>query len=598
VRQDLRTIYSRVGGVPDLTRLDKKTSGGLSRLLLKIIFALGIISVLAWTGFFFFTRGLFQDNESLKLTIDGPQEIKSGEEATFTFRYENTGGVPIASLAMQLQTPDSFHIFSSVPEPTEHTIWDIGALGPGSDGAISITGVFLAEVPSSQRIQGLFTYKPANFNSDFQDIVSSKTDILDSVIALSFTGPEKAMAGDESEYIVNIQNTGKETVYNLRVDPSMGQNFAVAESAPKPDEGQVYWTIPSLKPGELTAISIKGAFSSSASGTQKLGTDVGFIDNDIFVKQASEEMTTEVVGGSISFSVIVNGSSQNQSAELGETLRLSIDFANNGADPIKNLEFALKTSASNGSGVPINWQDANLGNGTRKGDTMTWNGDDIQKLMNLDPGDSGVIDIGLPLVDSLSSKLADNFTIEVSLQIGNMGTYGGARIVESTPITISLNSDVQALSYARYFSDNGDTIGEGPLPPRVGETTGYRVYWSVNNSLHALENIKMTTTLPADVAWLESSDANIGSISYSPTTRQVVWAIAKLPTDLQNAGAWFSVAINPNENNVGKFVKLTNVTSFEAKDTVSKASMSESLDALSTDLINDKHAKGKGVVVE
>ncbi len=596
VRHDLRTIYTRGGHVPDLTRLERRHRGGFSNLLVKLILVLGAISVLAWGGFFLFTKGLFQNPETLALTVEGPQDVKSGEEVTYTFRYENTGDVPIAALAVQLQIPDSFHILTSVPEPTAPHVWTIGSLGSGSDGAIAVTGVFLAEVPSSQRLQGLFTYKPANFNSDFQDIASYKVDVTDSVVALSFTGPEKALAGDVSEYVVNVQNMGADPVYNLRAVPVLPQDFTLSESDPALPEGQTYWTIAALMPGELSAITLKGTFTSTASGQQKVGMIAGFVDQDLFLQQSQEEIVTDVLGGSVAFSVIVNGSSQNQNAALGDTLRLSIDYANNGTEAVKDLEFEMDVSAQ--EGIPVDWSKASLSNGSRSGNNVTWNASKINSLDRLDPKDSGVIDVSLPIVSSLSNSHSDSFTITVMLTVGSVGNIGGARTVQATPIVISLNSDVRVNAQARYYSEEGIVIGEGPLPARVGQTTSYRVYWNLNNSLHTLEGLRMNTTLPQDVAWLENTDTSIGTITYNPTTRQVTWIITKLPTEVESAGAWFEVAIDPDTSDVGRFMKLTSPTSFEAKDTTTGEALSESVNELTSELRDDEFAAGKGIIIE
>src|SRR3989339_1802816 len=250
IRRQLRSIYEGDDGrVPDLSKLERGERSRLTQFLLKTIGLLAVLSLIAWIGFFVFTKELFQESETLRLTTEGPEQIKSGEEVSYTFRYENTGDVPIASLVMKLTTPETFHVYSSVPEPGGTLEWTIGSLSAGSDGAITVTGVFLAEVPSSQRLQALFTYKPANFSSDFQDILTQKIDIEDSVVALSFTGPEKALAGDTSEYVVNIQNTSSDPIYNIRVIPTFPTDFTSSSSEPAPVEGQTYWVIDALEPG-------------------------------------------------------------------------------------------------------------------------------------------------------------------------------------------------------------------------------------------------------------------------------------------------------------------------------------------------------------
>ena len=140
-------------------------------------------------------------------------------------------------------------------------------------------------------------------------------------------------------------------------------------------------------------------------------------------------------------------------------------------------------------------------------------------------------------------------------------------------------------------------IGSGPIPPQVGHTTNYRVYWNVSNSLHTLENVRMSATLPQDVAWLERTDTDIGTVSYNATTRQITWTIPKLLAELAHAGAWFEIAISPDSGDVGRFMKLTSTTSFEARDSSTAESMSESLGELTSELPDDDFALGKGTVI-
>jgi uncharacterized repeat protein (TIGR01451 family) len=593
IRRKLRSIYEGVdGNIPDLTKLDRAGRSKLTGFLIKMIGLLAVLSAIAWGGFFVFSGGFFGNDETLKLTIEGPDEIKSGEEVAYTLRYENVGDVPVASLIATLNIPTTFHVYSTVPEADENLEWTIGSLSAGSDGAITITGVFLAEVPSSQRLQALFNYKPANFSSDFQDIVTQKVDIEDSVVALSFTGPEKALAGDTSEYVVNIQNTGREPIYNLRVTPSLSQDFTILSSDPQLEEGQSYWTVPTLDPGMLEAITIQGSFTSTASGEQTMVASVGFVDQETVYTQKSEKLITDVLGGSIAFSVIVNGSTQSQTADLGETLRISLDYVNNSQETVKDMSFAMTLSSENGT-VPIDWSNANLGDGSRSGNEVYWEG-----LAKLAPESSAVIDLSLPISSELDSSQADTFTIAVVLTLGNIGSVSSTRTLEATPIVVTLNSDVTVNVQARYYADSGAVIGSGPLPPEVGETTRYRVYWNLSNSLHTLEDIQMSATLPQDVAWLENTDTDIGTLSYNATTRQIIWTIPKLLTEIGHAGAWFEIAVNPGSEDTGRFIKLTSATSFQARDTSTEESLSRSINELTSELPDDDFGLGKGIVID
>jgi len=562
----------------------------------KVILALLVISGLAWSGFFLFTQGLFQDEEALVVEIEGPEEVRSGEEVSYTIRYENRGSVPIASLIAKLNLPSTFHVYETIPEADSTDEWNIGSLSAGSDSAITITGVFLAEVESSQRIQILFTYKPANFSSDFQEIVTHKVDVTDSVVDLTLSGPEKALAGDETEYIINIQNSNTDPVYNLRVIPLLPTDFTITETDPTIQEGESAWMIDVLSPGELKALTFRGSFTSSASGDQTVGASVGFVSEDLTLAQATEELITDVLGGTIGFSMVINGSEKDQNAAAGETLRLSINFQNNGEEIIEDMGFELTLSSA--SGIPIDWESANLGGGTRSGNTLTFSGATHDALETLEPGQEEIIDLSLPILEELSEAYADNFTIGLKALLTNIGGVASTREIESTPITISISSTAVVSAHARYYTNEGTPVGSGPLPLEVGETTSFRVYWNITNGLHDLDNVKFTTTLPQDVAWLDETDVAVGALEFNETARQLTWTIPRLPTSIPSAGAWFSVAVNPSEDDVGRFMKLTNTTSFTGTDSETGEQLTKTIEQVTTSLSLDELAAGEGIVIE
>ncbi len=597
IKQELRAIYAgRDGKIPDLTRLSQKKRSPMTAFLVKTIGVLFLLSVLAWGGFFLFTRGLFDNEETLVVTIETENPVRAGEETTLMIRYENIGDVPIAALELKLNLPKSFHLNSSLPEPTEELQWNIGSLTPRSDGAVTVNGIFLSEVPSTQRVQALFTYKPANFSSDFQVIESKSVEIKESTIKMSMTGPEKALAGDPVEYTLNIEHTGKEPVFNLRAVPNFPPDFVIESAKPSLNAEEPYWEIPSLEPGKLMDITIKGSFTSTASGELPMVARIGFMDEENFFEQAKTEVQTDVLGGAVSFHLILDGSDKDQTVQTGKTIRGSIDFKNPGTESVEGVGFTLTLLAD--KKLPIDWDRAEISNGVRSRNIIRWDKTRMEALTKLTPGEEGIIDFTLPLVGTMSSDQSDAFTVALAMDVSRVGSLTSTRIIEATPIRLSVNSNVSLSAEARYFAEDGTPLGSGDLPPHVGATTGYRILWDLSNSLHDLGNVEVSTILPQDVVWKDVSGKDIGTLLYNPTTRQVRWQTSKLPSDIKNAQAWFDISITPKKADVGKFIKLTNQTALEAIDLLTKAEVNSTLPVVTTELPNDDLASGKGVVGE
>jgi len=596
IRKDLRVIYEgRDGNVPDMSRLNARKKSGLRRFLIKGILFLFVLSALAWTGFFVFSNGLFQKRDTLSVKIDGPTDVHAGQSVSYAIHYENTGDVPLASLDLSASFPPGFHLTSAVPPANDKNTWTIGSLTPKSDGVVTVNGIFLSEVPSSERIQALFTYKPANFNSTFQQIETAKVDITDSILSLAIKGPEKALPGDEVQYVITAGHTEKDPTFNLRVIPNLPAGFTVTTTDPAFETGQTYWNLAEIDPNQPKSFSIKGTFNSSAVGAQPVGGSIGYMQDDVYLKQKDATANTDMQGGAVGFHLIINGTDKDQALDAGKTIRGSIDYANQGTDPIGDVSFALKIDGA-GKTIPIDWNKADLRNGKQNGGEVDWNGNTTADLKELKPNDNGVIDFSLPLLSGVSDSSADHITFKLITTISKLADGSAPRTIESNPINISISSNVGFQAEARYFNQEDQPVGTGPLPPRVGQTTSYRVFWNINNSLHDLSGIKISTTIPKNVTWADKKSTDIGAIDFNTTTRTATWSIGKLPKSIPSAGAWFDLTITPKTADIGKFVTLTNSTSFTAKDTKTNTDLTNSVSELTTELPSDSNANGKGTV--
>jgi hypothetical protein len=136
----------------------------------------------------------------------------------------------------------------------------------------------------------------------------------------------------------------------------------------------------------------------------------------------------------------------------------------------------------------------------------------------------------------------------------------------------------------------------GPLPPLVGKTTVYRVYWKVQKTLHALDEATVTAVLPQIGTWTGKTETSMGAIAYDETTRMVRWTIGKVADGTKEFEGWFEVALTPQSVDVGRFAALLGETSFQARDGRLQEVVRRTKPAVSTDVSNDEGAKGKGVV--
>ncbi len=611
MHNELRAIYEDTdGSMPDLTRLDRREGSKFTRFLVRLLIAFVLLSGASWAGFFLWNSGWFQSGDILDVTVNGPTEVQAGAPVSYTFQYANHGNVPIASLGMTLRVPPSFDVTSlQPPAAQEGGTWELGTLNPDSDGSIVVTGIFRSEAlppegsPTTvpQALQAVFDYKPANFSSEFQDIKTVSVRMDGSVLDASVSGPEKAVSGDEVTYVLNVKNTGAAAAENVRANVFFPAGFNVSSADPKPAASdQSFWIWATLAPGELRAVTIKGRYTSSALGEQTVRADVAFLDGTVVLRQDMAEAKTDVLQGTISLTLVVNGTSRDQTADLGRTLRASVSYANTSPDAVEGLKLSLAAVAHNGKPLPIDWNVADIGKtGTRTGNTVSWSSPSESLLAKIAPNGTGTFDVSLPLVGSLDpSKVADTFTLKLTGTYAKVGSVTGNRSMETSPIKVGVNTEFSVDAAARFFDPAGAKVGSGPLPPKVGQTTTYRAYWPLVNTLHDLTDVTLSAVLPADVSWTGKTTASVGTVAFDTATRTVTWTVPTLPRTSKNVLATFDLSITPKKTDAGSFFKLLNATSAEATDAATQERLSRGLDLLTTDLTDDPAAREKGVVEE
>lgn len=572
--------------------LHTMTRGGsrLTRWLVRAVIALAIITPLAFLGYFIYIRYIAVENdlEPLVMGFDVASELKSGEEATIVLNYGNGTTVPIASLSIDVNLPSTFQVTSMSPEPTnaEDLVWDLGTIPTYTDSQITVTGVWIAEAPSTTTLQAIAQYRPSNFNSLFSDIATTDVTTLGSALTVEMTGPTTASPGQALSYTAIVKNTGTQTLKDAQLALEMPEGFFISDSDPEIAAGEpAEWIFAELPPAFEQAVTFTGSFASDVSGAKTLDAVLGMLDDKRVLLQSTSTASIDVTGSSLQLDLVANGNTGNVTADPGSLLRLSLRVQNTGEAALSGVSALVDFLAD--ERLPLEWSEGDWDGGRLTSAGVVF---DAATIGDLAPGGRKLFNISVPVKDDVDGY-ASEFTVV-------LGATQGSVTVKATPVIVDLNSDATLSAVGRYYDESGAPLGSGPLPPEVQETTSYRILWTIANGLHSLEDVTVSATLPEDVHWDSFSTADLGTIAFDEGTRVVRWTIASLPDDVQQIEANFSISITPEPTDAGAYMDLLRTTAMRATDAETGASLERSAEEITTEIPQDTYAEGEGRVTD
>lgn len=602
LEDELTEIYSSDdrGIHRDMSRLERARGTTMRKFLVGMIVFFGALAAVAWAGFFFFspTNDKFT-GEDVTVSIDGPGEVKSGEETTYVVKYENGEGVALGTSALEVRLPKAFVVTSTEPA-TENNDWHIGSIGPGKSGEVHITGVFLAGTGSELDVQAILTYRPADFNSEFQRVATRTLLVGDSVMTTSVSGPDKVLPGDEVAIEFTYENTSPNDFSDLVLRAEYPEGFIPTSSDPESEDGDFHeWRIDKVPAGEKGTVTVHGNFASDAQGELVFGSTLGFLDDaETFQKQAENTFTTEVLQGELVTTLIMNGKTSDQPVRFGDTLRYAVTFRNTGESSLGNITLSVQIDSEPETGLILWNQLEDENGGVRDGNTITWTSKQLRQLERLDANDEGVIEFLVPVSAEVPEGAEGDIQIKshVTAKIESIDGDVVERETQSQPMVAHLLSDTALAGAARYFAEDSSPLGKGPLPPKVGQATTYRIVWHLTNALHDLSDLRLSTKLPQNVRYTGNSSVDAGDLSFDAGEDKMIWTLNWLPTDVSDLNVAFDVEITPTEEQSGKIPTLVDASIFEATDNVAQSTMLLSLPPMSTAAEEDPLAAGLGRV--
>jgi hypothetical protein len=594
IDDSLSEIYRDASGRKiDVNRMKIRRKQGLVFWFFNLLVFALVAIVLGMGAYYYIIYGKGTDSTAVDLKIEAPNYVSAGEEFTYMIKYKNDEFVPLKTASLKVDYPQNFIFLEASRRPDNgNGSWNLGQIGPRSSGEITVKGKIIDKAGISGVLLAQLLYTPENFSSEFKKENSASLVVKDIGFTVNIDSPDTVLVGDEESFILNFKplenNYLPEFLVRMEKDNNIElEGFVVDRGASQKENGFSMkaekvkdadvdtWLVSGLAKKE-ESLEIKYKVKSKKTEKQEvkfsLIEEVGGGDN-VFYEQT---VPLEIMKSDLNLNLILNGSHDSGPVDFGEKMNYSIIYANKGEAAMKDVVIMMVLDSDF-----IDWTSLDDKSGGReRGNTITWTKTEIPALEKVDINGNGTIDFSVNVLPFKESDLGKDFKITSYAQyaIGGLEKLGEESSstasstmpsdadTKSNTIENTINSDLNFKEQVRYFDENNLPVGNGPLPPAVGEKTSFKVYWDITNNLHDLNDVRIETVLLANVEWDEHNRTSVGTISYDSASRKVTWLIGRLPITVFRADAEFNISVTPAETDRNKVIVLLNGSKVFAND--------------------------------
>jgi len=519
--------------------------------ILKFFFTFAVIGAffagVAWLGFFTFPGNKNFSEESVGLTITGPQNVNLGATTTYQINYTNLQKVDLTKVVLTVKYPEGFELLTTNP-PTQsgtQNEWDLGTLNLKEKGSIEIVGKMYGSLKQEQSLRAFLNYTPENFESELQTVATLSNKIDKTPFELSIIGPDSAVVGNDVEYKFILETKEMFLGQDLELVPQLPENFYITNSKPKLETDNKWIVLNKNATSTETKqeFILTGKYSEIEADKITAGAELQLYTNtDQTYTIAKSEITSLLSRNDLGFNLAINGSIKDFSTVPDELLTISLRIKNSNDEDFSDakIKLWLDAPATNRESL-LDWakisdeadgdiQGIQLTDNERRGQ-IVWTKRDVPALEKIKSGEEVVLDLSLPIKNSTEINLSKlkSYLINVASEI-SFTKENAEKTISSNPINITVNSDLTF--------ETRDNI------TKEGDKETHNITWVINNHLHPLKNIKLTADVYGDVEFITTEDAIDGELKYDQNNKKITWIINQMPVEVDVFALPFGIKLN------------------------------------------------------
>ncbi|MBI5731812.1 MAG: hypothetical protein HY982_00430 [Candidatus Magasanikbacteria bacterium] len=554
----------------------------------KKLFALDIFlillsaSLLTASLYFFFNHPA-KNFLTISLTNQKPPAV--GATENFDFLLNNNSDKNLSDLAVRLEFPKNFVLKEPAPNfDLQSSSLRLGFLKAKDSVSFSFRGTAWGAVKEKQKISARATFLSAA-NEQREEIFLLELPLQESALAVSWEAPPKIKVGQNFSFSISYQNNSSEKIAQAVLVPALPADFSLIASNQDLKDGRFF--LKEIPAGQKGTVKLTGFVKSlpRVAGFITLSLQSFLEHEKIQYLQASLLKTLEILPNGLDLKFKVEDG--RSFFKPGEEVALKITAANSSAETIKDLRLTLP--------LPLEITENKTG-------MVALSKKDNPALAEIAPGENREISLRFKIVAALApgKNLNKNFSLELRPQASFYASSAPEDILRSftAPQEFKISTFLKLHAEARYFTEEGDQLGRGPLPPETGKTTKYWISWFVTSFPNAVKDLTIRGRLAEGVSWTGKTNVVEGeAIKYDSLSRVVSWKNSRVEATEGDScpclGIGFEVALTPTEAETGKIINLMENLAASATDIYTDEYVESAASNLTTDLVADSFAQGK-----
>lgn len=544
-----------------------------------VLFLIGLNVFWWWGGFHYFS-----DKLEVRIAVD--EQPTTLGLVSFKIQYQNSNKYEIEDAVLSLKMPERFELENVSREDydVKNNILNLNDMKPGANGELTIRGRILAEYGVEQFLLTNISYYKTDKRGlrlwgQFNKNEIYKYSLGESKLRVEALMPDKLINNQLFEMRVILTNQSDLVLSKVIIQPQYDSELI------RVAEGQL--VAENLKPGDKKELSVMTKVRT-ASQDKVVSFDVVWEEAGKTVKLNRVDVDRIVFQPR--FSAVLNVG-QAGAITPGEWVDLKINYKNDGGYSLENLKLILNLESDY-------WDIKNTDKLTGKSNKnqIVWDSADIARLALLQPEEGGEISLRI----KTKGYVAGTQDVSLKANLETKFRVEGQNVdVVASVINPKLNSNLTINVYPLYYTQGGDQLGRGPLPPRAGEETKYWIFVKMLNDIHDVENVEVSAELPFNVSWSDKVNVTVGNpVVYDPATKKLIWKISKVPIQPNNIGFAFMVSIVPTKNQQGGYPQLLTNIKVTGIDKVTGERIVKEIGGITTQLFFDNKGKLRDGVVK